>query len=212
MPSLDLPSTTRGGATPDSTGCCRRIGGHGSTEFGTVRIEGHLEHTAAYVWGDRTMRTIHRRTCGRVTHWEPLQQFRPGPGTNQSKVLTWPGSRTSARWFDGADTWRFFDESTRRPPGRRRRPRRRRGFNAMHDARPCSGDCYGRGLVPNYTLCCELRNEHGPDAQNIAPDPGSWWISPRRLRRVGRSGSGRAQGAARAEALCRARKSRVSSW
>jgi hypothetical protein len=46
-------------------------------EFGTVKIEGHPQATAEYIWGDRTLRTIHCRTCGCVTHWEPLE---PKPG------------------------------------------------------------------------------------------------------------------------------------
>src|SRR5438045_1601367 len=38
---------------------------------------GHPQATAEYVWGDKTLRTIHCRTCGCVTHWEPLE---PKPG------------------------------------------------------------------------------------------------------------------------------------
>src|SRR3569833_3289950 len=57
---------------------CRRIGGPWVFfEFGTVEIEGHPEHTVAYVQGDRTLSTIHCRSCGCVTHWEPLP---PTPG------------------------------------------------------------------------------------------------------------------------------------
>ena len=42
-------------------------------EFGTVKITGHPESTAEYIWGDRTLRNIRCKTCGCVTHWEPLQ-------------------------------------------------------------------------------------------------------------------------------------------
>jgi len=52
---------------------CRRLGGLWAYyEFGTVRIEGHPENTAEYIWGDKTLRNIRCKTCGCATHWEPL--------------------------------------------------------------------------------------------------------------------------------------------
>jgi hypothetical protein len=65
----------------------------------------------AYVQGDRTLSTIHCRTCGCVTHWEPLP---PTPGARHGVNL---GNFDPAliasvrvRRFDGADTWAFLDE------------------------------------------------------------------------------------------------------
>jgi len=80
-------------------------------EFGTVKIEGHPEATAEYVWGDKTLRTIRCRTCGCVTHWEPLP---PTPGAKHGVNLANfdPDLIASVRVrrFDGADTWKFIDE------------------------------------------------------------------------------------------------------
>ena len=70
---LKLPSTPTV-ATSCNCSLCRRIGGPSAYfEFGTVEMEGHPENTAEYIQGDKTLRTIRCRTCGCVTHWEPLQ-------------------------------------------------------------------------------------------------------------------------------------------
>ena len=85
--------------------------GRGSTEYGTVEIQGHPEATAEYIWGDKTLRTIHCRTCGCVTHWEPLQ---PTPGCKHGVNLGNFDPKLIAavrvRRFDGADTWTFIDD------------------------------------------------------------------------------------------------------
>ena len=82
---------------------CRRIGGPWVYfEYGTVEIQGHPEATAEYIWGDKTLRTIHCRTCGCVTHWEPLQ---PTPGCKHGVNLgnfdpeaDCSGPRAPIRW------------------------------------------------------------------------------------------------------------------
>jgi hypothetical protein len=103
-------------AAPDqATDCncslCRRLAGLWAYyTFGSVRIEGHPENTADYIWGDRTLRTVRCRTCGVVTHWEPLA---PQPGDkhgvnlrNFEPALLRP---VKVRHFDGADTWTYID-------------------------------------------------------------------------------------------------------
>jgi hypothetical protein len=79
-------------------------------EFGTVKIECPAECTSAYIWGDKTLRTIHCKTCGCVTHWEPLS---PTPGCKHGINLGNFDPRLLAavrvRKFDGADTWQFID-------------------------------------------------------------------------------------------------------
>lgn len=98
-------------ATDCNCSLCRRIGGPWVYyAFGTVRIEGHPENTAAYIWGDRTLRTIHCRTCASVTHWEPLE--RVSDGRHGVNLGNFPPSLIAAvrvRRFDGADTWTFLD-------------------------------------------------------------------------------------------------------
>jgi hypothetical protein len=103
-------------AAPDkATDCncslCRRVSALWAYyEVGSVRVEGHPEHTAEYVWGDRTLRTVRCRTCGVATHWEPLE---PTPGQKHGVNLRNfdPALLRSVtvRRFDGADTWTFLD-------------------------------------------------------------------------------------------------------
>jgi hypothetical protein len=107
---LTLPSAPET-ATRCNCSLCRRLGGLWAYyAFGTVRIEGHPEHTAEYVWGDRTLRNVRCRTCGCVTHWEPLVPeagARHGVNLNNFDPRLQEGVRV--RRFDGADTWTFLD-------------------------------------------------------------------------------------------------------
>src|SRR4026207_713187 len=81
---LTLPSVPKK-ATKCNCSLCRRLGGLWTYyEFGAVRIEGHPENTAEYIWGDKTLRNVRCKTCGCVTHWEPLA---PRPGTKQRRQL-----------------------------------------------------------------------------------------------------------------------------
>ncbi len=90
---------------------CRRSGGIWAFyALGTVTVQGHPEQTEDYVWGDRTLRTVRCRTCGVVTHWEPLD---PTPGARHGVNLrNFEPALVEAlviRRFDGADTWAFLD-------------------------------------------------------------------------------------------------------
>ena len=79
-------------------------------EAGTVHVIGHPENTAEYVWGPKTIRTLRCRSCGCVTHWEPLHLEPNGRlGVNIRNFD--PSALTSARIrrFDGADTWTYLD-------------------------------------------------------------------------------------------------------
>ena len=107
---LTLPSTPEV-ATDCNCSLCRRIGGPWVYyEFGAVKIEGHPENTAEYIWGDKTLRTIHCKTCGCVTHWEPLDP-EPGAkhGVNLGNFEPTLLASVRVRRFDGADTWKFID-------------------------------------------------------------------------------------------------------
>lgn len=79
-------------------------------EVGKVRVTGHPENTEEYVWGDRTLRTVRCRSCGCVTHWEPLQ---PEPhsklGVNIRNFEPGVLGSFRLRLFDGAHTWTFLD-------------------------------------------------------------------------------------------------------
>jgi hypothetical protein len=108
---LKLPSTP---AVATSCNCslCRRTGGPWVYfEFGTVEIEGHPANTAEYIQGDGTLRTVRCRTCGCVTHWEPLE-LKPGAkhGVHLGNFDPEFVASVRVRKFDGANTWKFFDE------------------------------------------------------------------------------------------------------
>jgi len=107
---LTLPAVPEK-ATQCNCSICRRLGGLWVYyEFGTVRVEGQPENTDEYIWGDRTLRNLRCKTCGCVTHWEPLA---PTPGCKQGVNLRNFDPRLQAsvqvRRFDGADTWTFID-------------------------------------------------------------------------------------------------------
>ncbi|HLO94681.1 MAG TPA: GFA family protein [Burkholderiaceae bacterium] len=107
---LRLPSAP---TTATSCNCslCRRTGGIWAYyELGSVEIEGHPEHTEAYVWGDRTLRNLRCRTCGIVTHWEPIDA-QPGArhGVNLRNFDPTLLESVVVRRFDGAESWRFLD-------------------------------------------------------------------------------------------------------
>lgn len=90
---------------------CRRYGAlWAKYEVNTVRISGHPEHTAEYIWGERTLKTVRCSHCGCVTHWEPLE-LREGAqlGINIRNFPPEQIGNVRIRRFDGADTWTFFD-------------------------------------------------------------------------------------------------------
>lgn len=107
---LALPAAP-GEATSCNCSLCRRTGGIWAYyPFGKVSIQGHPEHTDSYIWGDRTLRTVRCKTCGIVTHWEPLE---PASGARQGVNLrNFEPALLEAvviRRFDGAHTWKFLD-------------------------------------------------------------------------------------------------------
>ena len=107
---ITLPSTPEK-ATSCNCSQCRRLGALWVYyEFGSVAVSGHPEHTDAYIWGDKTLRTVRCKTCGCVTHWEPLA---PEPGAHQGVNLRLFDpllqEQVKLRCFDGADTWKFLD-------------------------------------------------------------------------------------------------------
>jgi hypothetical protein len=102
-------------ATRCNCSICRRLGTVWAYfEFGAVLVEGHPGQTAEYIQGDRTLRTIRCKTCGVVTHWEPLSA-QPGARHGVNLNIFDPQLLESVhiRRFDGADTWTFLDEEDR---------------------------------------------------------------------------------------------------
>jgi hypothetical protein len=107
---LVLPSAPEK-ATECNCSLCRRLGGLWVYyEFGTVKVTGHPEHTEAYIWGDKTLRTVRCRHCGCVTHWEPLgDEAGVKHGVNLRNFPPALAASVQVRHLDGADTWKFLD-------------------------------------------------------------------------------------------------------
>lgn len=106
-----LPSTPTA-ATVCNCSICRRIGGPWVFfPVGTVTIESEPDALVPYIWGDRTIRTLHCRTCASVTHWEPLHpQSDAKMGVNLGNFDPELIASVRIRRFDGADTWRYLEE------------------------------------------------------------------------------------------------------
>lgn len=108
---LTLPSTPEV-ATKCNCSLCRRSGGPWVYfEYGTVKIDGYPQETESYVQGDRMLRTVRCRTCGVVTHWEPIDPVPGGKhGVNLGNFDLKLIESVRVRRLDGADTWKFLDE------------------------------------------------------------------------------------------------------
>ncbi|NVJ59345.1 MAG: GFA family protein [Gammaproteobacteria bacterium] len=105
LPSL--PET----ATSCNCSLCRRTGAIlAYYELGKVLIEGHPENTESYVCGDKTLKNFRCKTCGVLTHWEPIGAS-PGArhGVNLRNFEPQLLTAVKVRLFDGADTWEFLD-------------------------------------------------------------------------------------------------------
>ena len=75
-----------------------------------VRIAAPTGATQAYVWGDKSLRLIRCKTCGVITHWEPVQRDAASRmGVNARNFDPSIVATTRIRRFDGASTWKFLD-------------------------------------------------------------------------------------------------------
>lgn len=75
-----------------------------------VELRGHPENTTAYVWGARTIHTMHCKFCGCATHWEAIDAADAGRiGVNTRNFDPANMREIKVRRFDGADTWTYFD-------------------------------------------------------------------------------------------------------
>jgi len=73
-----------------------------------VRVVVRAGNTSEYVWGARKIKTIHCRTCGCTTHWEPLQCDADSEfGVNMRNFDPKEIEAVATRQFDGAETWSY---------------------------------------------------------------------------------------------------------
>ncbi|MFO1219471.1 MAG: GFA family protein [Burkholderiaceae bacterium] len=100
---------------------CRRVGGLWAYyPCAEVQVAGDPEHTDSYVQGDRTLRTVRCKTCGCVTHWEPLDRAQhPRMGVNMRMFEPGAAGDYRIKLLDGAESWEaFYWEDIARPAGR----------------------------------------------------------------------------------------------
>lgn len=108
--SLVLPNIPEKATSCNCTLCSRTGGIWAYFTLGSVKIEGHPEHTENYIWGDRTLKNVRCKICGIITHWEPLDP-KPGAlhGVNLRNFDPAMLELVHIRRFDGANSWTFFD-------------------------------------------------------------------------------------------------------
>lgn len=102
-------------ATPEHlTRCncslCRRTGGlwaHVAVTDVTLRYA--PDAVIRYVQGDKTLANVICKTCGCVTHWEPLAPYKDRMALNFNMVDPSVTAGFRVRDFDGADTWAFLN-------------------------------------------------------------------------------------------------------
>ena len=106
---IEIPRKPR---TLTSCNCsiCRRYAGPWCYfDASEVRIHakrGAMDH---YLWGDRMLRTMRCRTCGCVTHWQPIGRASNRMGVNFRNFDPSVIGSIRVRRLDGADTWKFLD-------------------------------------------------------------------------------------------------------
>jgi len=82
----------------------------------SVQVRAPRAVLCGYLWGDKTIRFCHCRTCGCVTHYESVQpgnHARVGVNARMLPPEMIAGARI--RRFDGADTWKYLDDPIRHP-------------------------------------------------------------------------------------------------
>jgi len=90
---------------------CRRYGALWAFyESATVKLVGHPESTTAYIWGQRSIQTMHCKICGCVTHWEPItSEAGTKFGINMRNFQPAVTAGVRIRKFDGAESWAYVE-------------------------------------------------------------------------------------------------------
>ena len=75
-----------------------------------VRIRSGRGSTAAYAWGDRSIRFVRCERCGCVMHWEPVRKATSGRiGVNARNLEPAVLAGIRVRRMDGAGSWKYLD-------------------------------------------------------------------------------------------------------
>jgi len=94
---------------------CRRLAALWAyADASEVRLYCGPHATIGYAWGDKTLAFHSCRTCGCITHWEPLRGNRqPDRSTRMAVNCRLADPQVVAplriRHFDGADSWIYLD-------------------------------------------------------------------------------------------------------
>jgi hypothetical protein len=76
----------------------------------SVKLYGYPENTTQYIWGPRTIRTMHCKVCGCATHWEPIDSAAGTKvGVNARNFERQEIAGIKVRKFDGAETWDYIE-------------------------------------------------------------------------------------------------------
>jgi hypothetical protein len=102
---VDVPRKPRS-LTSCNCSICRRYGTLWAYYKGAdVRVRSAAGAAHGYSWGDKSLRFVRCRTCGCITHWEPVRRFagsRVGVNARNFEPGAIEGVRV--RRFDGAST------------------------------------------------------------------------------------------------------------
>jgi hypothetical protein len=90
---------------------CRRYGTlwayYKASEVGVIGASGATDE---YSWGDKSLRFVRCRTCGCITHWEPIRRKEDSRiGVNARNFEPDSVGSIRIRRLDGASTWKFLD-------------------------------------------------------------------------------------------------------
>ena len=77
---------------------------------GEIEVIARPEALGAYVWGPRSIRTLHCQVCSATTHWLPLVATAGAQGgVNARHVDPALLAGIPRRRFDGATSWTYLD-------------------------------------------------------------------------------------------------------
>jgi len=103
-----------GSLTECTCSICRRYGARWAYgNRSNVKVTCNPGALRTYVWGDRELEFCHCTTCGCLTHSEAVEKTAESRVAVNARML--PPEDTSqitVRIFDGAETWKYLDDSS----------------------------------------------------------------------------------------------------
>ena len=76
-----------------------------------VEVIADPENIFKYSWGDKELAFVHCRKCGCYSHWEGVPPKKVDRvGVNARLFTNMEIKNLPIRYFDGADTWKFYEK------------------------------------------------------------------------------------------------------